>query len=132
MLKSQCAWATELNKIKTASNEHLVIVDDTDKLPFDEVSKLTERISRLQSKIKEILAEECLKMQSYGAGGVIIMDSAGAYIPADVTERISAIVGGFTKLPKEKDLDAMLDMLEGMRPDAEATIELLAPQRALA
>jgi coenzyme F420-reducing hydrogenase alpha subunit len=39
---------------------------------------------------------------------------------------ISAIVGGFTKLPKEKDLDAMLDMLKGMQPDAEATIELLA------
>lgn len=39
---------------------------------------------------------------------------------------ISAIVGGFTKLPKEKDLDAMLEMLKGMRPDMEATMELLS------
>src|SRR3989344_2823357 len=39
---------------------------------------------------------------------------------------ISAIVGGFTKLPKEKDLDAMLDMLKGLRPDMEATMELLS------
>jgi len=39
---------------------------------------------------------------------------------------ISSIVGGFTKLPKEKDLDAMLDILVGMRPDMEATIELAA------
>jgi len=37
---------------------------------------------------------------------------------------ISAIVGGFTKLPREKDLDAMLDLLTWTRPDIEATIEL--------
>jgi len=37
---------------------------------------------------------------------------------------ISAIVGGFTKLPREKDLDAMLDHLIWTRPDIEATIEL--------
>ncbi len=37
---------------------------------------------------------------------------------------ISAIVGGFTKLPRAKDLDAMLDMLKGMRPDMDATVEL--------
>lgn len=39
---------------------------------------------------------------------------------------ISAIVGGFTKLPRSKDLDAMLNMLTGMRPDMEATVELAA------
>jgi coenzyme F420-reducing hydrogenase alpha subunit len=39
---------------------------------------------------------------------------------------ISAIVGGFTKLPKEKDLDTMLDILKSMQPDMDATIELLA------
>jgi sulfhydrogenase subunit alpha len=39
---------------------------------------------------------------------------------------ISAIVGGFTKLPRPKDLDAMLNMLTGMRTDMEATIELAA------
>ena len=39
---------------------------------------------------------------------------------------ISATVGGFTKLPKEKDLDAMLNILVGMRPDMDATVELAA------
>lgn len=37
---------------------------------------------------------------------------------------ISAIVGGFTKLPKEKDLDEMLGILIDMRADMDATIEL--------
>ena len=41
---------------------------------------------------KEILIGECLKMESYGAQAVILMDSAGAYLPNDVTERISALV----------------------------------------
>ncbi|HXX64283.1 MAG TPA: Ni/Fe hydrogenase subunit alpha [Bacteroidota bacterium] len=39
---------------------------------------------------------------------------------------ISAVVGGFTKLPSEKDLETMLNMLVGMRPDMEATVELIA------
>lgn len=39
---------------------------------------------------------------------------------------ISAIVGGFTKLPRPKDLDAMLDLLKGMRPDMDATVALVA------
>ncbi|NWF76253.1 MAG: Ni/Fe hydrogenase subunit alpha [Nitrospirae bacterium] len=38
---------------------------------------------------------------------------------------ISAIVGGFTKLPREKDIDKMLEMLKSMRPDMDATLELL-------
>ena len=37
---------------------------------------------------------------------------------------ISAVVGGFTKLPREKDLDAMLTMLYDMRADMEATLVL--------
>jgi sulfhydrogenase subunit alpha len=37
---------------------------------------------------------------------------------------ISAIVGGFTKLPKPKDLDTMLDLLTGMRHDMDATVAL--------
>lgn len=40
----------------------------------------------------EILAEEAQKMESYGAEAIIIMDSAGAYLPEDVTERISCLV----------------------------------------
>lgn len=39
----------------------------------------------------EVLVEEALKMESYGAEGVIIMDSAGTYLPFDVEERISAL-----------------------------------------
>ncbi len=35
-------------------------------------------------------------MESYGAEAVIIMDSAGAYFPDDVTERISKLVGGLS------------------------------------
>lgn len=40
----------------------------------------------------ERLVEECLKVQSFGANSLVIMDSAGAFTPSDVTERISAIV----------------------------------------
>ncbi len=37
---------------------------------------------------------------------------------------ISCIVGGFTKLPGEPELNTMLELLRGMRPDLEATAEL--------
>ena len=40
----------------------------------------------------QILAEEALKMETYGAEALVIMDSAGAYLPDDVTERISTLV----------------------------------------
>lgn len=39
----------------------------------------------------EILTEEALKMESYGAEAIMIMDSAGAYLPTDVTERIGML-----------------------------------------
>jgi sulfhydrogenase subunit alpha len=42
---------------------------------------------------------------------------------------ISATVGGFTKLPGGKEIEAMLLMLYGMRPDLEATIEFISAQR---
>lgn len=42
----------------------------------------------------ERLVEEAKKMVSYGAEAVIIMDSAGHYLPHDVTERIGALVAG--------------------------------------
>jgi 4-hydroxy 2-oxovalerate aldolase len=42
------------------------------------------------------LLEESKKMESYGAEGIIIMDSAGTYIPADVTERILTLVNGLS------------------------------------
>lgn len=37
---------------------------------------------------KEVLLDEALKMQSYGAEAVILMDSAGAYLPLDVQDRV--------------------------------------------
>ena len=40
----------------------------------------------------EMLADEARKMEAYGAEGLVIMDSAGAYLPSDVTRRISALV----------------------------------------
>lgn len=43
-----------------------------------------------------ILLEEAKKMESYGAEAVIIMDSAGAYFPENVTERISTLVDGLS------------------------------------
>jgi sulfhydrogenase subunit alpha len=39
---------------------------------------------------------------------------------------ISAIVGGFTKLPKPKDIENMLNLLKGTRPDIEATVDLVS------
>lgn len=37
---------------------------------------------------------------------------------------ISAIVGGFTKLPRPRDIEAMLSLLVGMQADIDATVEL--------
>lgn len=41
---------------------------------------------------KETLADEAAKMEAYGAEGVILMDSAGAYLPQDVSEKIEFLV----------------------------------------
>ncbi len=43
---------------------------------------------------KEILLEEAIKMQSYGAEGIVLYDSAGAYLPENVREKISYLVSG--------------------------------------
>lgn len=39
----------------------------------------------------DILLEETKKMQSYGAQGIVLMDSAGAYFPADVTAKVGLL-----------------------------------------
>ncbi len=44
----------------------------------------------------DVLLEEAKKMESYGAEAVIIMDSAGAYFPDDVTQRISTLADGLS------------------------------------
>jgi 4-hydroxy 2-oxovalerate aldolase len=45
---------------------------------------------------KETLLEEARKMESYGAQGLIFMDSAGHYLPSDVTERVRHLVSGLS------------------------------------
>ena len=44
----------------------------------------------------EVLAEEAVKMQSYGAEGIVIMDSAGNYLPSEVSKRIETLVGALS------------------------------------
>lgn len=44
----------------------------------------------------EVLLQECLKMQSYGAEGVILMDSAGASVPDDVTTKVSLLASALS------------------------------------
>lgn len=39
----------------------------------------------------EDLAEQARKMESYGAEGIVFMDSAGAYLPEDVSQRVTAL-----------------------------------------
>ncbi len=43
-----------------------------------------------------LLVEEAKKMELYGAEGIILMDSAGAYLPSVVTEKISALVSSLS------------------------------------
>jgi len=38
-----------------------------------------------------VLLEETRKMQSYGAQGIVLMDSAGAYFPKDVIEKVALL-----------------------------------------
>ena len=42
---------------------------------------------------KELL-EQAKKMEEYGARGVLLMDSAGAYLPEEVKEKVSTLVQG--------------------------------------
>lgn len=42
---------------------------------------------------KELL-EQAIKMQNYGAMGIIFMDSAGAYLPDEVVEKVKTLVDG--------------------------------------
>jgi len=41
---------------------------------------------------KEQLADEALKMESYGAEAIMLMDSAGSLLPADVADRVRTLV----------------------------------------
>jgi len=43
-----------------------------------------------------LLLEQARKMESYGAEGVVFMDSSGHYIPEDVRHRVEALVDGLS------------------------------------
>jgi 4-hydroxy 2-oxovalerate aldolase len=45
---------------------------------------------------KEVLAEEARKMQDFGAEGVVLMDSAGHYLPADVVEKVTFMIANLS------------------------------------
>ncbi len=45
---------------------------------------------------KEVLLEEARKMEQYGAEGVVLMDSAGAYLPVDVRDKITYLAEGLS------------------------------------
>ena len=40
----------------------------------------------------DVLLQECRKMESYGAEGVILMDSAGASLPSEVSDKVKNLV----------------------------------------
>lgn len=44
----------------------------------------------------DLLVEEARKMEAYGAEALVIMDSAGHYLPGDVRERIGRLVAGLS------------------------------------
>ena len=67
------------------TRQHIEYLRKSDKEVYG-VLMMTHMIS------PEKLLEECLKMQSYGALGVILMDSAGAYTPEMVKRNISLLV----------------------------------------
>ena len=43
-----------------------------------------------------ILLEQAKKMEAYGAEGIIFMDSAGHYLPENVTERVKTLINGLS------------------------------------
>lgn len=43
-----------------------------------------------------LLLEQARKMESYGAVGVVFMDSAGYYLPVDVRHRVATLVEGLS------------------------------------
>ena len=48
---------------------------------------------------KEILLQEAKKMKEYGAQGIVLMDSAGAYVPENVHERVSFLKKKLKNIP---------------------------------
>lgn len=67
------------------TQRHIAYVRERGKQVFG-VLMMTHMLTR------ERLAEEALKMESYGAEAIMLMDSAGALLPADVTDRVRTLV----------------------------------------
>jgi 4-hydroxy 2-oxovalerate aldolase len=66
------------------TERHISFVREKGKLAYGSLM-MTHMVS------KETLLEEARKMESYGAQGVILMDSAGAYLPQDVKEKVGIL-----------------------------------------
>jgi|TARA_R110000823_G_scaffold264085_2_gene384308 4-hydroxy 2-oxovalerate aldolase len=73
----------------TLSKSHIEYLKDKD------VTVLGVLMMTALTDIKT-LVENAKIMESYGADGIIIMDSTGTYLPADVEERIQALVSGLS------------------------------------
>lgn len=80
MIASHC---TEAN----VTRQHIEFAKKNDIAPYG-ILMMSHMISARQ------LLEQALKMQEYGAVGIILMDSAGAYLPSDVQKKVSALVEG--------------------------------------
>jgi 4-hydroxy 2-oxovalerate aldolase len=63
------------------TKQHIEYLRSNDKETYG-VLMMTHMASR------ETLRAECLKLESYGAQAVILMDSAGSFVPDEVTERV--------------------------------------------
>ena len=48
---------------------------------------------------KDVLFNQAKKMREYGAGGLVLMDSAGAYLPKDVKEKVSFLKNKLKEFP---------------------------------
>tara|TARA_B100002052_G_C15828991_1_gene574398 strand:+ start:419 stop:1453 length:1035 start_codon:yes stop_codon:yes gene_type:complete len=48
---------------------------------------------------KNVLYDQAKKMKQYGADGLVLMDSAGAYLPSDVKEKVSYLSRKLKKFP---------------------------------
>lgn len=67
------------------TDRHISYARENSKTVFG-VLMMTHMIS------KEELAEQAKKMESYGAEGIVFMDSAGAFLPSDVSERVEHLL----------------------------------------
>ncbi len=73
------------------TQKHIEFIRNKDKLAYG-----TLMMSHMNST--KGLVKEALKMESYGASAIVIMDSAGVFLPTDVMEKITALTDSL-KIP---------------------------------